>query len=90
MPLHLSSVFFDVETYGHGKHDRALSGDLPVAEKINGMLLGEPWFKHYDTAKIDMYIEAVRKVAANAANDLQGINDTTPIIGGVALSKRKK
>ena len=90
MPLHLSSVFFDVETYGHGKHDRALSGDLPVAEKINGMLLGEPWFKHYDTAKIDMYIEAVRKVAANAASDLQGINDTTPIIGGVALSKRKK
>lgn len=90
MPLHYSSVFFDVETYGHGKHDRALSGELPVAEAINGKLLGEPWFKRCDTAKIDMYIEAVRKVAKYAASDLQSINDTTPIIGGVALSKRKK
>jgi hypothetical protein len=37
-----------------------------------------------------MYIEAFRKVAKDAASDLQSINDTTPIIGGVALSKRKK
>jgi dTDP-4-amino-4,6-dideoxygalactose transaminase len=92
MPLHFSSVFFDVATYGHAAHTdaRALTGKLPVAESINSRVLGEPWFKKYEPAKIDMYIEAFRKVAKYAASDLQGINDTTPIIGGVALSKRKK
>ena len=52
-------------------------------------ILGEPWFKHDDHARIDPYIEAVRKVAKYAADELQAINDTTPVIGGVALSKRK-
>ena len=100
MPLHLSSVFFDVDVYGHGKatakaflpdgvDPRALSGNLPNAEKVNMRVLGEPWFKHDDHARIDPYIEAVRKVAAHAT-ELLPINDTTPIIGGVALSKRKK
>ena len=100
MPLHLSSVFFDVDVYGHGKptaraflpdgvDPRALTGELPNAAKVNMRVLGEPWFKHDDHARIDPYIEAVRKVAAHAA-DLLPINDTTPIIGGVALSKRKK
>ena len=100
MPLHLSSVFFDVDVYGHGKptaraflpdgvDPRVLSGDLPNAEKVNMRVLGEPWFKHDDHARIDPYIEAVRKVASNFG-ELLPINDTTPIIGGVALSKRKK
>ena len=92
MPLHFSSVFFDVATYGHPKHPEAKvqTGKLPVAEAINGRVLGEPWFKHYEPAKIDMYIESFRKVAKYAASDLQSVNDTTPLIGGVALSKRKK
>ena len=100
MPLHLSSVFFDVDVYGHGKatakaflpdgvEPRSLTGDLPNAEKVNMRVLGEPWFKHDDHARIDPYIEAVRKVAAHF-EELLPINDTTPIIGGVALSKRKK
>ena len=100
MPLHLSSVFFDVDVYGHGKptaraflpdgvEPRVLSGELPNAEKVNMRILGEPWFKHDDHARIDPYIEAVRKVAANFG-ELLPINDTTPILGGVALSKRKK
>ena len=100
MPLHLSSVFFDVDVYGHGKptaqaflpdgvSPRALTGELPNAEKVNGHILGEPWFKHCDPKRIDPYIEAVRKVAANF-EELLPINDTTPVIGGVALSKRKK
>ena len=100
MPLHLSSVFFDVDVYGHGKptaraflpdgvDPRAESGSLPNAEKINMRVLGEPWFKHEDHAKIDPYIEAVHKVAANA-EELRPLNDTTPIIGGIALSKRRK
>ena len=100
MPLHLSSVFFDVDVYGHGKptaraflpdgvDPRAESGSLPNAEKITMRVLGEPWFKHKDHAKIDPYIEAVHKVAANA-EELRPLNDTTPIIGGIALSKRRK
>ena len=100
MPLHLSSVFFDVDIYGHGRPTaraflpegvdiRAESGSLPVADSINGRVLGEPWFKTCDPAKIDPYIEAVRKVAANF-EELLPINDTTPVLGGVALSKRKR
>ena len=100
MPLHFSSVFFDLDIYGHGRPTasaflpagvdlRAETGALPNAEKINMRVLGEPWFKHDDHAKIDPYIEAVRKVAANVG-ELQPINDTTPILGGIALSKRKK
>ena len=100
MPLHFSSVFFDLDIYGHGRPTasaflpagvdlRAETGALPNAERINMRVLGEPWFKHDDHAKIDPYIEAVRKVAANVG-ELQPINDTTPILGGIALSKRKK
>lgn len=100
MPLHLSSVFFDVDIYGHGRPTaraflpegvdiRAESGSLPVADSINGRVLGEPWFKMCDPAKIDPYIEAVRKVAANF-EELLPINDMTPVLGGVALSKRKR
>ena len=100
MPLHFSSVFFDVDIYGHGRPTasaflpdgvdlRAETGALPNAEKVNMRVLGEPWFKHDDHAKIDPYIEALRKVAANVG-ELQAINDTTPILGGIALSKRKK
>ena len=100
MPLHFSSVFFDIDIYGHGRPTasaflpdgvdlRAETGALPNAEKVNMRVLGEPWFKHDDHAKIDPYIEALRKVAANVG-ELQPINDTTPILGGIALSKRKK
>ena len=100
MPLHFSSVFFDLDIYGHGRPTasaflpagvdlRAETGALPNAERINMRVLGEPWFKHDDHAKIDPYVEAVRKVAANVG-ELQAINDTTPILGGIALSKRKK
>ena len=100
MPLHLSSVFFDVDVYGHGKptaraflpegvEPRALSGTLPNADRVNGRVLGEPWFKHDDHRRIDPYIEAVHKVAAHF-DELLPINDTTPIIGGIALSRRKK
>ena len=68
---------------------RALSGALPNADMVNGRVLGEPWFKHDDHGRIDPYIEAVHKVAAHFT-ELLPINDTTPIIGGIALSRRKK
>ena len=101
MPLHLSSVFFDEDVYGHGRptgraflpegvDPRVESGELPNAERVNARVLGEPWFKHCDPARIDPYVEAVRKVAKYAAEELQEVNDTEPILGGVALSRRRK
>lgn len=79
-PLHLSSVFDDADIFGNGRpparrnlpqglSPKALTGRLPVAESIGvsgERIFGEPWFKHCDCARIDRYVEAVHKVAANA------------------------
>jgi hypothetical protein len=54
----------------------AITGGVPVQKTPDEKLFHWP-------------IEAVRKVAANV-EELRPINDTTPIIGGIALSKRKK
>ena len=75
-PLHTSSIFDDEDIFGNGKptsrrnlpagvSPKALSGKLPVAEVANDHVIVDPWFKHFDTPKIDRYIEAVHKVAAN-------------------------
>jgi hypothetical protein len=75
-PLHWSSLYDDEDIFGDGKPPvrrglpagvtpRQLSGSLPVSEVINNRVLGDPWFKHFDKAHIDRYIEAVHKVAAN-------------------------
>lgn len=98
-PLHLSSVFYDVDIYGYGKpaarffrkddlNPKDLTGTLPVAEGINAKLLGEPWFKHFDKPLIDKYIEAMHKVADNY-QELLSINSDASRVGGVALSHRK-
>lgn len=75
-PLHWSSLYDDEDIFGDGKPPvrrglpagvtpRQLSGKLPVSEDVNNRVLGDPWFKHFDKAHIDRYIEAVHKVAAN-------------------------
>lgn len=98
-PLHLSSVFYDIDIYGHGKPTaqyflpkgvkaRDLTGELPVSMGINSKVLAEPWFKHFDTAIIDKYIEAVHKVADNY-KELLPVNDTAVNMGGLALTHRK-
>ncbi len=98
-PLHLSSVFYDVDIYGHGKPTaqyflpkgvkaRELTGELPVSAGINSKVLAEPWFKHFDTAIIDKYIEAVHKVADNY-KELLPVNKTEKFMGGLALTHRK-
>ena len=101
-PLHRSEVFYSVDIFGHGKPTaavnlpshvsvRALTGELPVADKINGLILGEPWFKHYDTAIIDRYIEAVHKVAENHQELLADEKNkaTAPFYGNIALTARR-
>jgi dTDP-4-amino-4,6-dideoxygalactose transaminase len=98
--LHHSEVFYSTDIYGHGKATaslnlpagtdlRALTGELPVADRINSRLLGEPWFKHFDTAKIDCYIEAVRKVAENHQELLAEVQEDSNI-GNIALTHRRK
>ena len=82
-PLHWSSVFSDEDIFGNGlppsKRDLPagvdpvkLTGELPVCDSMNRRVVGDPWFKHYDTAVIDKFIEAVHKVAKNV-DKLRGI-----------------
>ncbi len=88
-PLHLSSVYDDEDIFSNGQppcrrglkpgvSPKSLWGRLPVAESINDRLLGDPWFRHYDTAIIDRYIEAVHKVAANYKELLKLPESKTP------------
>ena len=75
-PLHWSSVYDGEDIFGNGQPPsrrflppgvtpRTLTGELPVAEGINARLVGDPWFKHCDTALIDIFAEAMHKVAKN-------------------------
>ena len=77
-PTHWSSVYNDEDIFGNGLPPvsrylpkgvtpKALTGTLPVADKINDYVFGDPWFKHFDKPMIEQYAEAVHKVAANAA-----------------------
>ena len=99
-PLHHSEVFYTTDIFGHGKPTaalnlpegtdvRALTGTLPVADKISSRLLGEPWFKHYEPAKIDLYIEAVHKVAENH-QELLAEEKEESTLGNIALTHRRK
>ena len=85
-PLHWSSVYDDEDIFGDGKPPvrrglpagvtpKQLSGSLPVSDDINNRVIGDPWFKRFDKAVIDKYVEAVHKVAANAAQ-LKGYKGT--------------
>ena len=75
-PLHRSSIFDDEDIFGNGRppsrrflpanvSPAAETGRLPVAESVLPRVMGDPSFKHFDKPKIDRYIEAVHKVAAN-------------------------
>ena len=75
-PLHWSSVYDDEDIFGDGKPPvrrflpagvtpKQLTGKLPVSDDINNRVIGDPWFRHFDKAVIDKYVEAVHKVAAN-------------------------
>jgi dTDP-4-amino-4,6-dideoxygalactose transaminase len=75
-PLHTSSIFDDEDIFGNGNPTakrylpagvtpKSLTGRLPVAESILPRVIGDPSFKLFQKEKIDRYIEAVHKVAAN-------------------------
>lgn len=97
-PLHLSSVFYDVDIYGHGVPTatrylppgvdlRKLTGELPVSMKMNRRILAEPSFKKFYPECIDRYIEAVHKVADNCG-ELHAEKKNEDYLGGMALTKR--
>jgi dTDP-4-amino-4,6-dideoxygalactose transaminase len=77
MPLHFSSLF--------GKQ-----GPFPVTERINQFIISDPWFKHFDTAKIDLYAAAVRKVAAQWESLLPLDEGIAPCDGGLGLTDFEK
>ena len=55
---------------------------------VNDKVVNDIWFKHCDKPLLDKFIEAFRKVA-KYHKDLLPINDTTPLIGQVAFTRRK-
>lgn len=72
--LHLHPLFNTCDVYGHGKPTRLANcdrdirqqaGSLPISEKIQSLVYGIPWFKHYRPEVIKEYANAYRKVAEN-------------------------
>lgn len=70
-PLHLHPVFHDLDLFRLGKPTmtsfterdvRQSKGSLPNSEGIADYSFSVPWFKHFDKATIDCYVEAFRKV----------------------------
>jgi len=75
-PLHLHPLFTEMDIYGHGKPTRIAHFDesvtidqypesLPVAENINRIVFGVPWFKHYRPDVIEEHANAYKKAAQN-------------------------
>lgn len=99
-PLHLSSVFYTADIFGHGSptasyflpqgvDPQKLTGELPVAATIAQRLGGEPSFKKFYPEIIDRYIEAVYKVVENR-KELLDEKAAENYVGSIALTKRKK
>jgi len=74
-PLHLHPFFNELDIFGLGKPTqiafterdlRQGRGSLPRAESIKERSFSVPWFKHPDTAAIDTYVQAFRKVFSRA------------------------
>ncbi len=75
-PLHLHPVFHSADLFGMGRPTmvsfgqrdvRQGPGSLPVAERIEEIAFGVPWFKHDRPEIIEQYAMAYRKVAERAA-----------------------
>lgn len=74
-PLHWSTLYDNEDIFGDGKppcrrggqDPKKLWGKLPVSEATNAHCIGVPWFRYFDKAVIDRYIEATHKVYANKA-----------------------
>jgi len=64
-------------------------GSLPVTEAVNARVYSIPWFKHNDTAVIDEYVRAFRKVIGNYKLLLADDPGNPPTIGGWHLTARK-
>jgi hypothetical protein len=73
-PLHWSTLYDTEDIFGDGvppcrrggQDPKKLWGKLPVSEATNAHCMGVPWFRYFDKAVIDRYIEATHKVVKNA------------------------
>ncbi len=70
-PLHTHPYFHEADIFHQGQPTarafgqrdvRQRSGTLPTSERLHERVLGIPWFKHDDRARIERYAEAYRKV----------------------------
>ncbi len=97
--LHTHALFQTADVYGHGKPTRIanaerdvreLDASLPVSEGIGKRTYFVPWFKHLDKPAIDLYVDAFRKVAANAAELRKDDPGDPPRLGGWHFFKHTK
>lgn len=74
-PLHLHNYFHHADIFNQGKPTalafgqrdvRQGPGTLPVTEKVKETVIMLPWFKHFDKAVIDKYVEGYHKVVDGA------------------------
>jgi len=81
VPLHLHPAFNDADIYRDGRPTRiAFSdrdvrqprGSLPVAEAAADRVIALPWFKKFDSAAIELFAAAYRKVARHATRLVKG------------------
>ena len=79
--LHTHPLVQEADIYGHGEPTRIANaprdvrdeeGDLPVAESIQELCFGIPWFKQYRPDVIEQHAAAYRKVAENHSELLEG------------------
>lgn len=75
IPMFSHAFFNQADIYGDGKPTniafadrdvREVTGDLPVASRIDEIAFGIPWFKHDRPDEIAQHAAAFRKVALNA------------------------
>lgn len=73
-PMHLHNIFQDLDFFRQGKPTmlafgqrdvRPKQGTLPFAENTPNTLWALPWFKHFDTASIDLHVAAIEKIVKN-------------------------
>lgn len=66
-PLYLHPLFYSIDVYGEGRPTSRVAQQtgFPICDSIHRQVLKVPWFKKYQPAIIDRFVEVYRKVSEN-------------------------